>query len=112
MIEVIFDRDDRGFRALYMNGHAGYGSEGNDIICASASTLFYTCANALIELCGMKDEEVFIRETEDGDVDAHVILPDLEGEKASKAQIIMETVHIGFINLRDSVGDTYISLVD
>ena len=43
MIQVIFSRDKETHEySLSMNGHAGYSDKGNDIVCASASTLAYT----------------------------------------------------------------------
>lgn len=41
MINVIFSRKNNEF-GLSMSGHAGYSVNGNDIVCASASTLAYT----------------------------------------------------------------------
>lgn len=34
---------------LEVNGHAGYNNEGEDIVCAAISALFYTLAQALYE---------------------------------------------------------------
>ena len=34
---------------LIMEGHAGYGEKGNDIVCAAVSTLFYTLGEALFQ---------------------------------------------------------------
>ena len=45
MIKVTF-RDD----TLTINGHAGYGLKGNDIVCASVSCIAITSINAIIRM--------------------------------------------------------------
>lgn len=44
MITVVYSPDKRQLR---MKGHAGYAEEGKDVICASASMLFYTLCQSL-----------------------------------------------------------------
>lgn len=53
------------FYHLDATGHAGYATEGDDIVCASVSTLFYTLANFLDligadDLTGTDEEEFLI----------------------------------------------------
>ena len=116
MITVIFEKNDQGYTALYMNGHSGYSEVGTDIICSSASILFYTAVNSLIEMCGV-DEEVFnINEDKgDGEVNASFKLPDLQGEARDKAQTIMGSIHIGFKTLEEAANigdDSYLELIE
>ena len=116
MITVIVEKDDKAYKAFYMNGHSGYAKIGQDIICSSASVLFYTAVNSLIEICGMSEEDFNINEDKgDGEVNASFKLPDLRGEAFDKAQTIMETVHIGFKTLADVATDgneRYLELIE
>lgn len=47
MINVVYSQKDY---SLKINGHSGYASNGNDIVCAGASTLFYTLCQTLLSL--------------------------------------------------------------
>lgn len=40
-------RDEKGITGLRVKGHSGYAEAGSDIVCAAASILITTCANAL-----------------------------------------------------------------
>ena len=116
MITVIFERTDGELTSLFMNGHSGYSEVGTDIICSSASTLFYTAVNSLIELCGV-DESVFdIREDiGDGNVHASFTVPDLGNDERVKAQVIMESALIGFRTLEQTANagdEQYIELIE
>ena len=42
---------DRPAHRLTVTGHAGDGTAGHDLLCAAASTLTYTLAAALVDLC-------------------------------------------------------------
>ena len=47
MITIVTDRKTL---IVYEKGHAGYGSKGEDIVCAGVSTLLYTYAAMLTKL--------------------------------------------------------------
>ena len=51
---------------LMVNGHAGHGKKGKDIVCAAVSTLFYTLGEALWQSSAMLYEEPLIKD-EEGD---------------------------------------------
>ena len=105
---------------LFVNGHSGYAEAGADIVCAGASTLVYTLANSLERICGIdtKYSTRIAEDTGDGNVEAEIVLP--EGrfrDEASKerAQVIMETVILGFISLAQSAnsgGERYVSIIE
>ena len=48
MIRAVYDRPAH---RLTVTGHAGDGTAGQDLLCAAASTLTYTLAAALVDLC-------------------------------------------------------------
>ena len=47
--------DDR-LRGFQISGHAGAGTQGNDLVCAAVSFLATTCANALESVAGVKPD--------------------------------------------------------
>ncbi|MBR3247070.1 MAG: ribosomal-processing cysteine protease Prp [Clostridiales bacterium] len=101
MISVIVNREGNLIRAIYANGHAGYDDPGRDIICSSVSTLFYTAANALEDICGY-DGESFFRISNEGteDVNLRITVPDLGGDETKdRAQVIMRTCELGLIGI-------------
>ena len=101
MISVIVNREGNLIRAIYANGHAGYDGPGRDIICSAVSTLFYTAANALEDICGY-DGESFFRISNEGteDVNLRITVPDLGGDETKdRAQVIMRTCELGLIGI-------------
>ena len=121
MITVKVVRDgSRKITGVFLNGHSGYAEEGSDIICAGASTLVYTLANSLERLCGI-DTEFSTRIAEDmgdGNVSAEIIIPEgrcRDQAAEDRAQVIMETIVLGFISLASSVntdGNRYIEITE
>ena len=121
MITVRIVRDSsRKVTGIFLNGHSGYAEAGSDIVCAGASTLVYTLANSLERICGL-DTEYSTRiagDIGDGNVSAEIVIP--EGrirDQAAKdrAQVIMETIILGFISLAESVndgGNKYVNIVE
>lgn len=47
-----------------LNGHAGHGKKGKDIVCSAISCLFYTLAENLYECVGMLDEAPMVLDEE------------------------------------------------
>ena len=101
MISVIINREGKRICAIYANGHAGYGNPGEDIICSGVSTLLFTAANALEDICGY-DGESFFRVSGKGteDVNLRITVPDQgDDETRNRAQIIMRTCELGLIGI-------------
>jgi uncharacterized protein YsxB (DUF464 family) len=55
---------------LKINGHAGQGKKGKDIVCSAVSTLFYTLGEALMQSVYMLKEEPVIK---DADGDGYIV---------------------------------------
>ena len=48
MIKVtVFEDSDRVVRGFKLTGHAGYGEEGQDIVCAAVSALVFSAYNSI-----------------------------------------------------------------
>ena len=85
--------DEKGVCGLKVRGHSGYAEEGSDIVCAAASVLITTCANALQSVAGItpaldvKEKPALIS----------VVLPQgLSPEADHDARIILQTILQGF----------------
>ena len=82
--------------------------------------MVYTLANSLERICGI-DTEYSTRIAEDmgdGNVSAEIIIPDgrcRDEGAADRAQVIMETIVLGFISLAASAnqnGNRYIEVIE
>lgn len=68
MISIWITKEKKHIR-IRMNGHAGFAEPGQDIVCAGASMLFYTLAEAegnaaeLISIRAGGDSEIVFRDT-------------------------------------------------
>ncbi len=54
MIDISLKTDDKSFD-LFVNGHAGYGKKGQDIVCAAVSALVQTLAACLDKMSSYYD---------------------------------------------------------
>lgn len=92
MINISIFRDKQGIiKRLKIEGHAGYGQRGNDIVCAAVSVTAYNAVGALEELAGIKN----CHYEKDGYMEINI--PSDIGEECKKtARIILETTVVGF----------------
>ena len=96
MTTVQVRRDENGIQGICVSGHAGYAKSGSDIVCAAASVLITTCANALENVAQI---EPFLNVRERSAV-IDVSLPKgLAPEKMHDAQIVFQTVLQGFTDI-------------
>ena len=60
MLNCVFRRGEfenkKGFSGFEISGHAGYGTEGNDIVCAAVSSCTMLVCNCITENFGEKAE--------------------------------------------------------
>src|SRR5690554_2978441 len=90
--------------AFEVDGHAGYGEEGWDIVCSAISALTIATVNGLTEyvLLPVKFD------LRDGYV--HCLLPELMEElQRIQAQAILRTLDLAFENIEDQYG-SYVKL--
>ena len=86
-------RDENGVTGLKVKGHAGYAEEGSDIVCAAASILITTCANALESVAGVTP---VLKVVEEPALIAVSLPEDLSPEQDHDARIILNTCMQGF----------------
>ncbi|MCQ2473721.1 MAG: ribosomal-processing cysteine protease Prp [Saccharofermentans sp.] len=108
MISVIVSREGNLIRAIYANGHADYAEPGQDIICSGVSTLLFTTASALEDICGYDSEE-FFRISNEGteDVNLRITVPNVgDDETKNRAQVILRTCELGLIGIARDYNDS------
>ena len=94
------NQDIEGFRC---SGHSGYGTSGNDIVCASISILTINTINAIETFTSCPftcevDEEL-------GDIEVH--FPEGINQEAA---LLMDTMILGLKAIQDDYGNEYIIL--
>lgn len=105
MIEVQFAKTRDFIKGFQISGHAGYAKYGHDIVCAAASFLAITVVNSLELQLGCAG---IVKGGEDGYL--YYRLPEeLNREQQEIAQIILQTLKVGFENLREEYPE-YVSI--
>ena len=67
MVNATFYAGERGFVCVVVSGHAAYGPDGEDIVCAGVSSAVMLTANAITDIIGeaadvqVNEEKVGIR---------------------------------------------------
>ncbi|NMA17729.1 MAG: ribosomal-processing cysteine protease Prp [Clostridiaceae bacterium] len=108
MIRAAFQRDDCGrIVSFAMTGHSGYATSGQDIVCAGVSAIAQTAIGSLQELAAMNPDY----RLDDGHIACHVTYPE-DAEHALIGSSLMESVRIGCIQIQDSYGKTYLTVID
>ena len=93
MTTVQIRRDKNLISGIRVSDHSGYAECGKDIVCAAASVLITTCANALESVVGLIPDTQVNEDTTVIDVS----LPQgISPEKMHDAQIVLKTVVQGF----------------
>ena len=49
MLKCVFQKSGIGFSGFEISGHAGYGTEGNDIVCSAVSSCVMLTCNAITD---------------------------------------------------------------
>lgn len=90
MVKVLLYYRDGWLQGLVVEGHAGYGPHGQDIVCAAVSALAQTAVLAIERLAGVRPKA----RVHEGYLEC--FLPaDLTGESRDKARLVLETAAVG-----------------
>ena len=99
MINVrIYVNSEDDIEGFCVKGHAGAGTEGNDIVCSAVSTVAYTVIGSLQELAGIDGAEI-----KEGLMKFRIptdILPD----KVDLVSVIFAVMEVGFQQIAASYG--------
>lgn len=102
MVQVtILTDSDKAIRGIRMEGHAGYGEEGQDIVCAAVSALVFNAYNSI---------EAFTGDEFEGraDEEAGSFHFSFTGEISQQSRLLMDSLVLGLTNIMDSYGKQYI----
>ncbi len=86
MTTVELKRTENKITAFTVSGHSGYGEEGEDIVCASVSSVVWCTVNGLSEIAGLPVEY----ESRDGFVSCKI--PPLSPSEREKADVLLESM--------------------
>ena len=101
--------DTAGF---HIKGHAGYGPEGEDIICAAVSAVTYTALGYMDELLVKRQNEHLYFTEKDGEIvwmryEGDSPVGDLEKEKVDA---VLEAMQVGLKQIQESYGKKYLKI--
>lgn len=88
-----------------IKGHSGYAEHGKDILCSAISTLGQTALIALNEVCGIDENSIYYNIDDTLGYLSVSILEDLSEVKRSKADVVLETMIVGFKSLEEIYSD-------
>ena len=90
------------YAGFVIEGHAGYGEEGEDIVCAAVSVLSLNTLNSIEAFT----EDRFSGEEKDGDLSCS--FPEALSEKAV---LLLDSMVLGLTDIQRSYGKSYIRIV-
>jgi len=93
MVRIDVLEEDKIIKLIQIKGHANYKSYGNDIVCASISSIATTTINAILRL----DNEAIYYEASDGDMEI----------KNIKNDHITNELLINMVNLLEELAKDY-----
>lgn len=108
MTTITVVRQQNSIIQVECKGHTGFARNGQDIVCASVSSIVQTALLGLINVANVKinytknDDEGYLKFT---------IVEDLDKEKRHECDIILETMVAGIKDLKDGFSK-YIKLED
>lgn len=87
---------------LTLDGHTGYGVEGEDIVCAGVSSIAQTAVLGVFSVAGVDAE--FERDEDRGYM--HLVIPfDISEKQKEKCNIILQTAILGLADLVEGFSD-------
>lgn len=108
MIRIHVVRDNEGFVWEFtIEGHAGYGEAGNDIVCSAVSVLGYTAIGALSDIASID----FNYSIDDSGYLKCSIPVDIAYHKKPCVKTILETIVLGFKQIELTYGK-YVVVLD
>ena len=102
MITVTIYRSLDQYAGFTVSGHAEYGEEGQDIVCAAVSVLTLNTLNSIEAFT----EDLFSGEEKDGFLSCS--FPE---ELSEKALLLMDSMVLGLTDIQRNYGKPYISIV-
>ncbi len=107
MVTVRIIRNCKGqISQIHGRGHTNYAEHGKDIVCAAVSTLMQTAIMGLDKIAGIPLDLT----VNEGSLDCIIKSP-INSSQRDKADIILETMLIGLIDIKEQYGQ-YLDIHD
>lgn len=104
MITVEIRKSGEEYQGFSCKGHAGFGVDGYDIICAAVSALTVNTINSIEKFT----KDAFKAEAADGMVRWKFT----ESPLSSETKILMDSLVLGLENIQETYGKKYIKIVE
>lgn len=111
MLEVKIFRKDSVFTGLLISGHAFMAKPGEDIVCASVSTLGFTLTNYFLEVLNISQENLNFHAIENEE--SSILSINIESENIYKNQRVQDGFNFFEIGLRSLIDEysEYLELI-
>ena len=108
MTKVTLFYNNKHVYRFRVDGHAGYGEHGEDIVCAAISILAINTVNA-IETFTSEPAKMIEFNEKNGVIDAE--FPNVKsGEDAHDTNLIINTMVLGLETIKETYGEKYIKI--
>ncbi len=103
MIKVnIYTGNENFISRFKIHGHSNFAPYGEDIICAAVSILGHTTLKSLVDVCGLKEDEISYRvDEETGFLDVRMLIPEFD-KRIVATQVVFKTFVVGIKSLVES----------
>ncbi|KLU73636.1 MAG: hypothetical protein RHS_0492 [Robinsoniella sp. RHS] len=103
MIKITVYKSSEVYRGFVAKGHAGYGEEGQDIICAAVSVLTVNAINSIEQFT---EDKFAVRQDDDGLVELI-----LEGVVSKETKLLLDSMILGLKDIQNNYGNEYIKII-
>ncbi|MDO4297227.1 MAG: ribosomal-processing cysteine protease Prp [Lachnospiraceae bacterium] len=105
MIRFAVSRSDGHYTGFTCEGHAGFGEEGQDIVCSAVSALTINTVNSIEALT---EDGFEVVQSEDGGY-LKLTLTDVPSDSTT---LLMDSLVLGIQNISESYGEDYIQIIE
>lgn len=111
MLEVKIFRKNSVYTGLIISGHAFMAEPGEDIVCASVSTLGFTLANYFLEALGLSEENLNFHAIENEE--SSILSINIENENIYNNQRVQDGFNFFEIGMRSLIDEysEYLELI-
>ncbi|MCR1838854.1 ribosomal-processing cysteine protease Prp [Murimonas intestini] len=99
---TVYKNEDQQYEGFLSEGHAGYGTEGSDIICAAVSVLTVNAINSIEKFTADR----FAVRQDDGLLELV-----LEGVISKETSLLLDSMVLGLMDIQKNYGNEYIKLI-
>lgn len=102
MITIKIHRTGENYQGFLIEGHAGYASEGEDIVCSAVSALTINAVNSIERFT----EDHFAVRQDDG-----ILELILDGTVSERTVLLLDSMILGLEAVRTQYGNEFIDLI-